>query len=51
MFEVQFNRHVGADESFEADSLAEAMGIVADEGAGSYLTEVIDPSGKIVWSS
>lgn len=51
MFEVQFNRHIGADESFEADSLDEAMGIVADESAGSYFTVILDPSGREVWTS
>jgi hypothetical protein len=51
MFEVQFNRHAGMDESFEADTLAEAMAIVAEEGHGSYLTVVLDPSGREVWTS
>jgi len=51
MFEVQFNRHYGADESFEADTLAEAMSIVAEFGGGSYLTQVLDPSGRVVWAS
>jgi hypothetical protein len=27
------------------------MGIVADEGAGSYFTVIIDPSGREVWAS
>lgn len=53
MYEIQFNRHDGPDESFEARTIAEANRIIKDEKTpGTWKIVVISLStGKVVYES
>lgn len=48
LYEIQFHRHDGADESFEAETLEDALRVAREERSpATWLVQIIDPQGRI----